>query len=275
MAQQSNADDHYQVLGLSSDATGEDIKKAYRKLALKWHPDKNPENVSRAEAMFKKIAMAYEVLSNPQKRSAYDQGEDSADWSDWDEDPFSIFREFFGGRDPFSSMMSEMNNMMSGLFGGPMQQRSDPFAGFFGGGNPFGMSSGFGGPAMSSFGSSFSGGQSMSSWSSFGPGGGGASSTSTTSKYVNGRWVTTTETTEHRADGSVSVTRSTDDASGSSSSQSRAGARSRAALQSGRHRSRSPRRQMQSAWGGGGGGTWTQSWSSSGDDWSSGSWTGW
>lgn len=262
MAQQSNADDHYQVLGLSSDATGEDIKKAYRKLALKWHPDKNPENVSRAEAMFKKIAMAYEVLSNPQKRSAYDQGEDTADWSDWDEDPFSIFREFFGGRDPFSSMMSEMNNMMSGLFGGPMQQRSDPFAGFFGGGNPFGMSSGFGG-------------QSMSSWSSFGPGGGGASSTSTTSKYVNGRWVTTTETTEHRADGSVSVTRSTDDASGSSSTQSRAGARSRAALQSGRHRSRSPRRQMQSAWGGGGGGTWTQSWSSGGDDWSSGSWTGW
>jgi molecular chaperone DnaJ len=64
--------DYYEVLGLSRDATEDDIKKAYRKLALKYHPDKNPGS-KEAEEKFKEATEAYEVLKDPQKRSTYDQ----------------------------------------------------------------------------------------------------------------------------------------------------------------------------------------------------------
>jgi curved DNA-binding protein len=65
------AEDYYKLLGLEKSATAEDIKKAYRKLALKWHPDKNPNNKA-AEEKFKKISEAYAVLSDPKKREEYD-----------------------------------------------------------------------------------------------------------------------------------------------------------------------------------------------------------
>jgi curved DNA-binding protein len=65
------AEDYYKLLGLDKKATNEDIKKAYRKLALKWHPDKNPNDKS-AEERFKKISEAYAVLSDPKKREEYD-----------------------------------------------------------------------------------------------------------------------------------------------------------------------------------------------------------
>ena len=64
--------DLYEVLGVNRDASEEDIKKAYRKLAMKWHPDRNPDN-PRAEEHFKEAKQAYEILSDAQKRSAYDQ----------------------------------------------------------------------------------------------------------------------------------------------------------------------------------------------------------
>jgi molecular chaperone DnaJ len=64
--------DYYEVLGVAKDATDKDIKKAYRKLALKYHPDKNPDD-SEAETMFKEIAEANEVLSDPDKRAQYDR----------------------------------------------------------------------------------------------------------------------------------------------------------------------------------------------------------
>ncbi|KAK9404123.1 dnaJ subfamily B member 1 [Crotalus adamanteus] len=63
--------DYYSVLGIEKGASDEDIKKAYRKQALKWHPDKNKS--SHAEEKFKEIAEAYEVLSDPKKREIYDQ----------------------------------------------------------------------------------------------------------------------------------------------------------------------------------------------------------
>uniref|UniRef100_A0A368UIB8 J domain-containing protein n=1 Tax=Glycine max TaxID=3847 RepID=A0A368UIB8_SOYBN len=65
--------DYYNVLKVNRNASEDDLKKAYRKLAMKWHPDKNPTNKKEAEATFKQISEAYEVLSDPQKRVVYDQ----------------------------------------------------------------------------------------------------------------------------------------------------------------------------------------------------------
>jgi molecular chaperone DnaJ len=64
--------DYYDVLGVNRDASDEDIKKAYRRLAMKWHPDRNPEN-PKAEEHFKEAKEAYEILSDAQKRGAYDR----------------------------------------------------------------------------------------------------------------------------------------------------------------------------------------------------------
>ncbi|MCE0499703.1 MAG: molecular chaperone DnaJ [Methylacidiphilales bacterium] len=96
--------DYYVVLGVERTATAEEIKKAYRKLAVKHHPDKNPGDKS-AEEKFKELGEAYEVLSNPDKRSAYDRfghqafapgGMGGAGMGGM-HDPFEIFREVFGG----------------------------------------------------------------------------------------------------------------------------------------------------------------------------------
>ncbi|KAI9500198.1 DnaJ domain-containing protein, partial [Coemansia spiralis] len=64
---------YYEILGLSSSASPEEIKKAYRKLSLKWHPDKNPENKEVAEEKFKLLAEAYSVLSDSEMRGLYDR----------------------------------------------------------------------------------------------------------------------------------------------------------------------------------------------------------
>ncbi|MHC4299893.1 MAG: molecular chaperone DnaJ [Planctomycetota bacterium] len=103
--------DYYEVLGVGRDASAEDIKRVYRRQAMKYHPDKNPDD-KEAEAKFKECAEAYEVLSDPNKRQRYDQyghdglrGAGMHDFSHMDvEDIFSmfgfddIFGSMFGGR---------------------------------------------------------------------------------------------------------------------------------------------------------------------------------
>jgi DnaJ-class molecular chaperone len=131
------AKDYYEVLGVDKNASDKEIKKAYRKKALKWHPDKNDS--PEAEKKFKQINEAYEVLSDPQKKQTYDQfghaafqqgaggqrgaggqqgpftytfnfgqggqspfGQGGAEQFQGFTDPFKIFEEFFGGASPFS-----------------------------------------------------------------------------------------------------------------------------------------------------------------------------
>ena len=96
-------EDFYEILGLSKGASAAEIKKAYRKKAIAFHPDKNPGD-KQAEANFKKAAEAYEVLSDPQKKSQYDQHGHAAFESGGFgggnmnmEDIFSNFGDIFGG----------------------------------------------------------------------------------------------------------------------------------------------------------------------------------
>ncbi|MFH1665633.1 MAG: molecular chaperone DnaJ [Candidatus Omnitrophota bacterium] len=116
------AQDYYELLGVGRDAPGEDIKKAYRKLAVKYHPDKNPGN-KEAEEKFKEISHAYEILITPDKRQQYDQfGEAAfqhagAGWGGF-HDPSDIFREVFGGA---------FGDVFEGMFGsGTGRRRGGP-----------------------------------------------------------------------------------------------------------------------------------------------------
>lgn len=111
--------DYYEVLGVSKSASADEIKKAYRQLALKYHPDKNPDN-KEAEDKFKEAAEAYDVLSTPEKKAQYDRfghaglggaGGGGGRYSNMD-DIFSQFGDIFGGS-PFES-----------FFGGGPQRNS-------------------------------------------------------------------------------------------------------------------------------------------------------
>lgn len=95
-----NKKSYYEILGVDTNATDDEIKKAYRKLALKYHPDrlvnKSEDEKKEAEAKFKEISEAYDVLSNPEKRRKYDNG-GSIDWEEFTNgfNPFSRMGDFF------------------------------------------------------------------------------------------------------------------------------------------------------------------------------------
>ena len=99
--------DYYDILGIDKNASASEIKKAYRKMALKYHPDKNPDDKD-AEEMFKKAAEAYEVLSDPDKKARYDQFGHSA---------FEGAGGFGGGMN-MDDIFSQFGDIFGGAFGG-------------------------------------------------------------------------------------------------------------------------------------------------------------
>nr|XP_002123973.1 dnaJ homolog subfamily B member 6 [Ciona intestinalis] len=193
--------DYYEVLGIRKEATESDIKKAYRKLALKWHPDKNPDNQEEAEKRFKDISEAYEVLSDKDKRSVYDRygkegltgggggggaGAGMPNFHFEFHSPEDIFQQFFGNQNPFGDFFGENSSSRR-------QRNQDPFAGF-------GMGTGFqsfGFPEFNDMG--FGGTSSFTSFSSNSGGGGGfrGKSVTKTIKTVNGERVETKKVVEN------------------------------------------------------------------------------
>uniref|UniRef100_UPI00398E4331 dnaJ homolog subfamily B member 2 isoform X2 n=1 Tax=Pristiophorus japonicus TaxID=55135 RepID=UPI00398E4331 len=184
--------DYYNILGVPHNSSPEDIKKAYRKLALRWHPDKNPDNKEFAEKKFKEIAEAYEILSDKSKRQVYDKyGNDGLIGAGGRgptmdtgipgfvfsfRSPDEVFREFFGGRDPFAELFDEFGpfSEMGGI------ERSRQGTG-------------------SLFAFSFPTGSDFSSFSANvgGSGVGSYRSVSTSTKLVNGKRITTRRTVEN------------------------------------------------------------------------------
>ena len=172
--------DYYEILGLSRAASSEEIRKAYRRLALTYHPDKNPTNRIEAEERFKEISKAYQTLSDPEKRRIYDaQGSASVGAA-----PRHGHSSAFFFSDPFFKFprrdhdLDDAFTLFERMFGG-----RDSFAGFFDDGGTGNSVFSSAGGAVGSF--------SMSS------------ATSTTTTTVNGRTVTRTERTIRHPDGRV------------------------------------------------------------------------
>ncbi|KAL0600089.1 DnaJ-like protein subfamily B member 8 [Plecturocebus cupreus] len=198
---------YYEVLGVQATASQEDIKKAYRKLALRWHPDKNPNNKEEAEKKFKQVSEAYEVLSDSKKRSLYDRvGCDSWQAAGGASTPYSspfdsgytfrnpedIFQEIFGGLDPFSfdfwdSPFSDHGGRGHGLRGaistgfGEFPAFMEAFSSF----NTLGCSRG----SHTTF--------SSTSFGSSGPGSLGFKSVMSSTEMVNGHKITTKRIVEN------------------------------------------------------------------------------
>jgi curved DNA-binding protein CbpA len=104
MARQRADRDYYAILGLGPEATEEEIRRTYRRLALEWHPDRNPGN-PRAEERFKEISEAYAVLIDAAKRQAYDRARGAGEPAGFDPSREDVFRDLFA--DPRASAIFE------------------------------------------------------------------------------------------------------------------------------------------------------------------------
>lgn len=220
------AENFYGVLGVTPTASGTDIRKAYRQLAMKWHPDKNPQNLVAATEKFKQISEAYEILGDVGTRTEYDrlQTAGRTQFSQYDrphsstgfhaprgdgfsgrraqdifDQFFSTFRDdFFEGQFPQHRMQQRDDRRPNGF------QQSNHFANFgmpFGG-DPF-RQNGFFADPFSNFGSNFGGMSSSSSHSSSYSSNGfsGKSVSVTTTIDHRGKAVIRKETTTHHPDG--------------------------------------------------------------------------
>lgn len=217
------SEDYYLILGIARDANEDQIKKAYRKLALRWHPDKNLDNRELAEKNFKRLSEAYEVLSDQGKRQVYDRygkeglvngGPDPAGHGAGFgfgfpgmadlfgggfgggpgpgmffsfRDPNDVFREFFGGSDPFAEFFNGNNHFnnqqQQGNYDTHHNNHQSSAMSFM---DPFSMFGGMGG-----FGGMGSMSMQMSSSSSSGGGGANVKRISTSVKMVNGKRIET------------------------------------------------------------------------------------
>ena len=113
--------DYYEVLGVSKTATDEELKKAFRRLAKKYHPDANPDNKAEAEAKFKEVNEAYEVLSDAQKRKMYDQfGFNGPNAAGGGYGPGGFYSSYGSGFDGFGgfSDFGDLGDIFSSFFGG-------------------------------------------------------------------------------------------------------------------------------------------------------------
>ncbi|KAH9281455.1 DnaJ -like protein subfamily B member 2 [Echinococcus granulosus] len=224
--------DYYTVLEVDRSADGESIKKAYRKLALKWHPDKNPDNKEEAERQFKLVSEAYEVLSDPQKRVIYDNyGKEGLTNGGAGPSDFSGFGGFsFHFRDPMEIFAQVFGPSLFDVFGpnfvtpgAARTHRSHASSRVHRRQNPYEQNrrttssvhdprdvmlpTGFGGGffddifggLLGGFGG-MSGFSSMSSFSNGRPGGGMARSMSSSTRIVNGQVVNTTTVRENNVE---------------------------------------------------------------------------
>ncbi|XP_039308293.1 dnaJ homolog subfamily B member 6 isoform X2 [Solenopsis invicta] len=207
--------DYYKVLDVQRNSTSADIKKAYRKLALKWHPDKNPENLEEANKRFKEISEAYEVLSDEKKRRVYDQyGKDGLQMpggkrrhgDDFDthfggtfvfRDPEEVFREFFDGI-PFDDLFAGFHGGGRRGTGGrhghsANNSLSTSFLGPFGFGFRFPFDDLMGNPSVAGNFTSFGSVTSFDGMS----GGGAVKRTSTSTRFIDGKKITTKKVYEN------------------------------------------------------------------------------
>lgn len=182
--------DYYRILEVPESASQDKIKKAYRRLALITHPDKNPQNQQVAEEKFKQISKAYEVLSDPVSRRQYDAG-NSEHTHHPQRDPFGFFGYGFSlfSRDPFARShrdpdLDEALRLFESIFGAQA-----------------GLASSFGNePFVSrSFSSSSFPGNEIASFST-------SSSSSSTTRTVGGKRITRTEKTVRHSDGRLEST---------------------------------------------------------------------